>query len=263
MILDVDKLVFGYRKEKNILNQITFSYDSNEIFCILGANGTGKSTLLKCITGEYRANSGKIIIDGKKLSEYSAVNLAQKIAYIPQSHVPQFSFSVLDVVMMGRTSRMEYFSNPGSTERTIAMQKLEFLKIDYLWKDAYTDISGGERQLVMIAAALTQEPEAIIMDEPTAHLDFGNQYRFLKLVSQLKKAGIGVLMTTHFPDHALQLDGRTMLLNNGNILAVGMAKDVITNANMKKLYEIDVKVERIGKRSICIPEEVGELSCDE
>lgn len=256
MRLDIKNISFGYDSHRTIFQNLSLKYESPEIMCILGANGTGKSTLLKCIIEENIIDSGEILIDDKPISNYNSMELARKIAYIPQTHVPSFPFPVIDVVVMGRTSRMGYLSNPGKSELEIAMENLKFLRIDHLANKPYTDISGGERQLVMIASALTQEPELMILDEPTAHLDFGNQYRFVELVEKLKEKHIGVLMTTHFPDHALQLECKTAILDSGSIAALGPASEVINDRSMSHLYDINVRVKKIGSRMICVPGEV-------
>lgn len=253
MRLEIKNISFSYDGSRNIFENLSLIYDSPEVMCILGANGTGKSTLLKCIIDENNVGSGEIILDNKPVNSYDAMTLARKIAYIPQTHVPNFPFKVIDVVVMGRTSRMGYLANPGNKELEIAMDNLKFLKIEHLANKAYTDISGGERQLVMIASALTQEPELMILDEPTAHLDFGNQYRFVALVEKLKEKHIGVMMTTHFPDHALQLECTTAILHKKSISKIGLASEVITDENMSNIYGIDVSVEKIGNRSFCIP----------
>ena len=252
MELIVESLRFGYDENRTVLNDISFTCSGAQVLCILGSNGTGKSTLLKCITGEERCE-GSILIDGRPLSDYNARELAKKIAYIPQMTVPTFPFRVLDVVLMGRTAHLKYFSSPDQDDEALAMDNLRFLGIDHLSEKAYTDISGGERQLVMIAAALTQQPELMILDEPTAHLDFGNAHRFLELVFRLKERGMGVLMTTHFPDHALFLEGSTIVLRDGYVWRQGMADEVITEENMTGLYGLEVHKQQIGDRTVCIP----------
>lgn len=253
MRLEVNSISFQYSSEKTIFRDLSFSYETPGILCILGSNGTGKSTLLKCLLHQNQVQKGTILIDGKNVGKYRPRELARKVAYLPQSHVPSFAFPVIDVVMMGRTSRIGYFASPGKEDRAIAMSKLEYLRIGHLAEKPYIALSGGERQMVMIASALAQEPELIILDEPTSHLDFGNQFRFVKLVEQLQELGIGVLMTTHFPDHALYLDCDTIILHNSSILASGNAHDVITDANMSEIYRIDTRVVTIEGREICVP----------
>ena len=253
MNLTVDDIPFGYDSERNVIEHLSLTYDSPDVLCILGSNGMGKSTLLQCIIGAFQTSTGSITVDGVRVGDYKARDFARKVAYIPQSHTPSFAYKVVDIVTMGRTSRIGYLANPSSEDVEIAREQLDYLGVGHLAEKAYTEISGGERQLVMIASALAQDPELMILDEPTAHLDFGNAYRFVELVEKLCKRNMGVLMTTHFPDHALALDGTTAILSGGRIIAKGRARDVITEENMCELYGIEVHVERIGDRTICVP----------
>lgn len=242
MILKVSDLGFGYEKGKKVFEHLSFEAASPEVFCILGPNGTGKSTLLKCLAGMHTSSEGMIMYDDKPIEKFSRREFAGYVAYIPQSRTPSFSFSVLDVVAMGRTAHMGYFSTPTKKDLQIAYDNLEFLNIGHLYRKMYTNLSGGEQQLVMIAAALTQEPDILILDEPTSHLDYGNQYRFLELVRQLSKKGVGVIMSTHFPDHALICADKAAVLNHGSIVAIGTPEQVITKKNMEELYQISVEI---------------------
>ena len=253
MNLTVNDITFGYNAERNVLEHLSFSYDSPDVLCILGSNGMGKSTLLQCIIGAFRISAGSITVDGMPVADYKPRDFARKVAYIPQTHTPSFAYKVIDIVTMGRTSRIGYLANPSDDDVAFAHEQLNYLGVGHLAEKPYTDISGGERQLVMIASALTQEPELMILDEPTAHLDFGNQYRFVELVEKLRDRRMGVLMTTHFPDHALALDARTAVLSGGRIIAEGQARDVITNESMRELYGIEVNVCQVGDRTVCIP----------
>lgn len=253
MNLTVDDITFRYDSERNVLEHLSFSYNSPEVLCILGSNGMGKSTLLQCIIGAFQISAGAITVDGVPVGDYKARDFARKIAYIPQSHTPSFAYKVIDIVTMGRTSRIGYLANPSDDDVAFAHEQLDYLGVGHLAEKPYTDISGGERQLVMIASALTQEPELMILDEPTAHLDFGNQYRFVELVEKLRERDMGVLMTTHFPDHALILGSRTAVLSGGRIIAEGLAHEVINDASMRELYGIEVNVRQIEDRIICIP----------
>ena len=253
MKLEVNDITFGYTGERNVLENLSLTYETPDVMCILGSNGQGKSTLLQCIIGAFHVQKGSILVDGKPVTSYHPRDFARKIAYIPQSHTPSFAYPVIDIVTMGRTARMGYFANPSHEDRVAAMEQLEYLGIDRLANQPYTQISGGERQLVMIASALAQAPELLILDEPTAHLDFGNAYKFVQLVNRLRDRGMGVLMTTHFPDHALELHGRTAIMSKGHVASMGEASEVITNESMSKLYGIEVHVEHIASRTTCIP----------
>lgn len=253
MRLAIRDLRFGYGGDRAILDGATLDYASPDVLCILGANGAGKSTLLQCVMGELHPQGGSIELDGRPVASYAPAQLAHHLAYIPQTHVPSFSYSVIDVVTMGRTSRIGYFAAPGKEDVAFAHEQLAYLGIDHLADRPYTEVSGGERQLVMIAAALAQQPEALLLDEPTAHLDFGNQFRFVQLVERLRSRGMGVVMTTHFPDHALLLGCATAILKDGRIVAYGQADEVVTDENLRSIYGIEVNVTQVGRRPVCIP----------
>lgn len=253
MKLSVENVSFGYDESREVLHGMTFSYESPEVMCLLGSNGVGKSTLLKCIMGELKPTAGTILMDGKPTGSYSPREMAHRVAYIAQMHTPSFSYKVIDVVTMGRTSHIGYLANPSDSDVEFAYQQLEYLGIERLAERPYTDISGGERQLVMIASALAQEPEALLLDEPTAHLDFGNQFKFVQLVERLHDRGMGVLMTTHFPDHALLLDCTTAILSGGGVVAEGPASEVVTEEALRSIYDIEINIRDIERRRICIP----------
>jgi len=255
MELIVKNLCFAYKKHKPICKDISFTVTTPDIFCILGANGAGKSTLLKCLANQHSASAGYIFYDGHSFQEFSVRELAKRIAYIPQSHIPAFPFSVQDVVMMGRAAYLGNFSSPGRKEKVIAEEKLSMLGITYLANKRYTDISGGERQLVMLASALAQEPQMLLLDEPTAHLDFGRQYRFLNILRQLKEQGIGIIMTSHFPDHALMTADTTAILKDGVFAHIGPSNEVVTSENLTALYNVPIQVVSLPEynQKICLP----------
>lgn len=246
---------YGYAKRR-VLDGISFSLTTPEIFCILGANGAGKSTLLACMAGQLSVQAGRIAYDGREVRDYAPPALARKIAYIPQSHTPTFPFTVREVVMMGRASSLGTFSAPGRAERELAAEKMALLGIERLADQPYTEISGGERQLVLLAAALAQESRLLLLDEPTAHLDFGRQFRFLDILQRLQQMGIGIVMTTHFPDHALQIADRAAILAQGKIQAIGRPQEIITAENMTHLYRIPIGIYRVpeAQRDVCLPE---------
>jgi len=255
MEIRAEKLGFHYKNGKEVFGDVSFNFSSNKVFCILGPNGVGKSTLLKCLINHLTSTKGNVYYDNKLVGKYSAKELASKVAYIPQMHNPTFAFSIIDVVTMGRTSRLGYFSSPNKNDESIAMENLRFLGIEHLANKSYTAISGGERQLVMLAAALTQEPKIMLLDEPTAHLDFGNQYRFLRIVKDIKAKGVGVIMTSHFPDHALEVADVTGIMNHGGFTHIGKPEDVITKENMEELYGIPVNIMDVSfedKKKVCI-----------
>lgn len=254
MKIRVENLAFQYKNGQEIFRDISFEVDSPHVLCILGSNGTGKSTLLKCLVNQNKPSRGQVYFDDKPVQSYSTKEMACQVAYIPQMHYPTFPFTVLDVVMMGRTAHIGYIASPGKKDRIIAMDNLCFLGIESLANKIYTKISGGERQLVMMAAALTQQPQILLLDEPTAHLDFGNQFRFLQVVKTLKQKGVGIIMTSHCPDHALEVADYTAVIKNRNFLHFGKPDAVVTQENMEELYNIPIKILKIAgkEKASCI-----------
>ena len=183
---------------------------------------------------------------------------ARKIAYIPQYHTPPFPFTVRDVVLMGRTPHLSRICRPTEKDCRIADESMERLGIAHYANKSYTALSGGQRQMVVIARALAQQPDLLIMDEPTASLDFGNQYLVLAQVKKLAREGMGVLMVTHNPDHAFYCADRIIAMEDGKILSMGDAGKVINEAVMKAVYHMPVKVRSVSlgeglDATICIP----------
>jgi len=244
---------FSYTNQDNIFEDINFSVKKGDIFCILGANGTGKTTLIKCLNGLMKLNSGKVQLSGKDIYSLNHADIAKNIGYIPQKHNSTFPFTVLDVVLMGRAPHLDLFSSPGEKDIKIAENSLKSLNIFHMRDKPYTEISGGEQQLVFIARVLTQEPGILILDEPTSHLDFGNQIRTLNIIEKLAKNGLSVVMSSHFPDHAFISASKVAIMKGKNFIDMGTPDDVITEENMEKTYGINVKIMDIENRRVCVP----------
>ncbi|MBE7245466.1 MAG: ABC transporter ATP-binding protein, partial [Actinomycetospora chiangmaiensis] len=202
MLLQVQDLAFGYGG-RIVGTDVAFGLDAGEVLCLLGPNGGGKTTLFKTLLGLLPARAGRVRLDGADLSRLSRRAVARTVAAVPQAHAAFFPFTVREVVVMGRASRIGPFSAPGPADEAAAEAALATLGIGHLADKVYTEISGGERQLALIARALSGAPRLLIMDEPTASLDFGNQARVLGQVRRLARAGIAVMFSTHDPGHAL------------------------------------------------------------
>lgn len=257
MELELRNLSCGYGQRK-VVDSISLSMNTGEVIGLLGANGCGKTTLIKTILGLLPVQGGEVLLDGKNIKNWTSARIARVIGYIPQMHTPPFPFQVVDVVLMGRTAHINPFASPSSKDVKIAEQALEMLSISYLRDRIYTEISGGERQLVLIARALAQEPRILIMDEPTASLDFGNQIKVLCHVKQLAGMNIAVLMSCHFPEHAFLYSNRVVLLNEGRILHSGTPGETITAERLKTLYGVEVDIVTVKNRMnqdlrVCIP----------
>jgi len=253
-IIKIKDAEFSYNNQKNIFQDVNISIEKGDVLCILGPNGTGKSTLVKCINGLLKLKSGEILLNEKDVYSINKTDLAKAIGYIPQLHHTTFAFSVLDVVLMGRAPHLSLTSVPGKKDYKIAEESLKSLDILHLRDKNYTQISGGERQLVLIARVLAQQPHVLLLDEPTSHLDFGNQIRTLDVINKLSKSGLSVIMTSHFPDHAFLSSNKVAIMNQGTIMEMGTPENVVTENNMKKAYGINVKILEVDEnRKACIP----------
>lgn len=256
-ILEINNASFSYNGNGNVFEDIDMSIENSDVLCILGPNGTGKSTLIKCMNGLLKLNSGNIFLNDEDIYGMDKADLAKVMGYIPQSHHSTFSFSVFDVVLMGRAPHLSLTSVPGEKDFKIADKAIESLGISYLKDKTYTEISGGEKQLVLLTRVLTQEPQILLLDEPTSHLDFGNQIRTLKVINRLSDQGLSVVMTSHYPDHAFLSSNKVAIMNNGSIMAMGEPESVVTEENMKRAYGIDVKVMDVDEsRKACIPMQI-------
>jgi iron complex transport system ATP-binding protein len=246
MRLEIDRLSFGY-PGRIVGRGVGFSIEAGEIVCLLGPNGGGKTTLFKTILGLVPPHGGAVRIDGEDISAWPRQRLARAIAFVPQTHAAYFPFRVRDVVVMGRSAHLGIFAAPGRRDREAAEAALERLGIGHLADRPYTEVSGGERQLALLARALVQEARIVIMDEPTASLDFGNQVRALATIAELAADGLGVLFSTHDPDHAFLCADRVALLHDGRLLRFGPPREALTPATLRTVYGVDVAVVEIDQ----------------
>ncbi len=240
MMLEGRGLTIGYR-DRIVGVGLDVTLANGEVLSLLGPNGGGKTTLLKTLLGLLAPKAGEVRLDGHALSTRSARDRARVIAYVPQTHVSTFAFPVEAVVLMGRTAHNSLFGRPTAKDRDIVAAVLERLGIAGLAERPYTMISGGERQLVLLARALAQEPQFIVLDEPTASLDFGNQGKVMREMRALAASGHGVLFTTHDPNHALRAADRAFLLRQGERLAEGRVEQVLTQKQLEALYGAPVQ----------------------
>ncbi|WKY43239.1 ABC transporter ATP-binding protein [Eubacteriaceae bacterium ES2] len=246
--IQIDQLTCGYG-QKSVLSDMNFTVNSGEILCILGPNGVGKTTLFRTILGFLPEISGTIIINGRRRQDYTRSELAKIIAYVPQAHIPSFSYRVEDIILMGRVTRFKNGSKPGKIDRQIVLEVMERLEISFLKDKLYTNISGGERQMVLIARALAQQPMFLIMDEPTSNLDFGNQIRVLEQVKKLRDQDIGIIMTTHSPDHVFYCSGNVLLISGREKVNHGNVRDILKSQDLSLTFGIDIEVVDIEKRN--------------
>jgi len=257
MKLEVSNATYHYETDKTTgFNDISFTLGDGEVMSILGPNGCGKTTLLKCINGLFRIQGGNITVNNRDLSHLPRNDVAKEIGYIPQLHQPAFPFTVLDVVLVGRAPYLGMLESPKAKDIEIAVQAIDKMGITHLIDKPYTQISGGERQLVIFARVLAQQPSLLLLDEPTSHLDFGNQARLLELIQKLAATGLPIIMTSHFPDHAFLVSSKVALMKKGEFISFGKPDEVITDVNLEKVYNIRVKVINLDScinRKICVP----------
>ncbi|MEG1930441.1 MAG: ABC transporter ATP-binding protein [Anaerovorax sp.] len=246
-LISIKEVAFGY-EDIPIFSNVTFDLQPGELCCLMGPNGCGKSTLLDCILGLHKSFMGEIMIHGKEVSTYKPSQLAKKISYVPQIHDRSFPYQVIQIILMGRSAHMGHFQTPNREDQVIALEALQSVGIAHLAERPYTQISGGEMQLVMLARALVQETPMIIMDEPTAHLDYKNELVFMETVAQLiENHGVSVLMATHSPNQAFYFENRKTkvkiaLMDMGHLHQVGEPRDVLTEEAIEKIYHIESKI---------------------
>jgi iron complex transport system ATP-binding protein len=252
--LAIKKLSAGYAG-RQVLFDVNASMETGEIVCLLGPNGSGKTTLFKTILGLI-PSSGAIYLDAVAVNSLHARQRAQSLAYIPQLHNPPFPFTAFEVVLTGRTPFMGMFSSPTASDRAKALESMDLLKVGHLVCRNYAELSGGERQLILIARALAQSPRFLIMDEPTSHLDYGNQLRTLKVIQKLARTDMGIILTTHVPDHAFMCATRVIALRSGRVLADGKPLDALTPSILHQMYDVDVDIINLSQgRCVCAPAE--------
>jgi len=253
----VEDVSFTYPSgDHPVLDRVSLTVKPGEIVALLGPNGAGKTTLLHCMMNLLKPSSGSVAMEGTDIRDLSARELAGKVAYVPQTHEPTFDYTVLDFVLMGRAPRYNAFGHPDKGDQKRCMEILEELGIEKLADHSYLQISGGERQQVMIARALAQEPEIMIFDEPTAHLDFGNQQRALTMIHKMAQKGHGVLMTSHHPDHALMIGDVTALLYRNGRLESGKTQEIITENRLAEVYQTPlrlIEIKELGRKACLLP----------
>lgn len=256
-LLSIRDVRCGYGK-KEVVHGVSFDVGRGEFACIIGANGCGKTTLLKNVLCLDRPFGGEVLLDGRNVMDMSEQQRARRFAYLPQAHTPPFPFSVADVVLMGRSPYLDRFSRIDDEDRRIAWEALCQLGIEGLADETYTELSGGQRQLILVARCLAQEPNLIVMDEPTASLDFGNQQIVLSRMRDLTRSGMSVLMVTHDPHQAFYCADTVVVMQSGQVIAQGDPSEVMTRAMLERVYHtplnvIEVEREDGVRTKVCVP----------
>lgn len=247
---------YGRTDARPVFENVSFTLSKGEVFCLLGPNGSGKSTLLKCLSGLLSVKEGTVFLKQRDIRDFSAGQRARLLGYVPQALSSAFPFRVLDVVVMGRAAYLNLFSSPSEKDMAAARAALAKIGISHLAERPCNRISGGEWQLVLIARALAQNPDVLLLDEPTSHLDLGNQMNILRVVNQLAQEGLAIAMASHFPDHVFLCGDRVALLKDCSLMKMGTPDEVITAHSMKRAYGVEVEIitmENGSRRKVCVP----------
>lgn len=236
MGVEIERLVAGYGG-KPVLSKIDLSIQNGCLCALLGCNGSGKTTLLRCVNDILRPMGGTVMIQGKHVSKLSRVSIARLVSVVPQVSFTPFSYSCLDMVLMGETARLKTWASPGPGAKRRALDLCEQLGIAHLTSRTFNELSGGERQMVLLTRALFQEAPVMLLDEPNSHLDFRNQHRTMDLVRRIVKGrGVTVLVTLHDPNLTLMYCDEAAILKNGRVLSKGPVESVINERNLRQVY---------------------------
>lgn len=242
MIFSVENGSFGYGKTP-ILNNICFSLHNKEILTVLGPNGVGKTTLLRCMMGLLPWNTGETRIDDMPITQMKHADIWRRIAYVPQAKSVALSYTAAEMVLMGCSSRIGFFSQPTAKDRKEAAKAMELVRISHLAEKKCNEMSGGELQMVLIARALAAKPELLVLDEPESNLDFKNQLIILETIQRLShEQGIATIVNTHYPTHALKIADQALILNRNGSSICGAAAEIINEENMRQAFSVNVKI---------------------
>lgn len=264
MLLEIENLSGGYGGA-DIVKGVSCGADAGDILCLVGPNGCGKTTLFRLVLGFIPATGGHIRVGGKETRALAPREFANLVAYIPQHHTPIFAYTALDIVTMGRAGHFSAFDAPKPADRDAAFAALERLDAVHLANRKYTSLSGGQRQMILIARAICQSARVFVMDEPGASLDYANQHLLMDVVTDLAEKGYCVVMSTHSPEHPLSVGHKVMLMREGRVAAFGKPLDVIAPEILKEVYGIEMDVasvwDRYGiRRTVCLPVKKPETS---
>jgi len=257
MRIQIKDLSCGYKNLK-IVESISFDIKEGEIICLLGPNGVGKTTFFKTLLGFIKPLGGNVQFNGQDINKLTCKEFSQAIAYVPQANSLPFPFPVVDVVVSGRNAHTGITSTPKREDYEYALECIDGLGLSDMKDRIYTELSGGEQQMVLIARAMAQAPKLLIMDEPTSNLDFGNQVKIINNINLLKKKKLAIVMTTHSPDHVLLFGSKVVIFQNGKQAYFGDPKAVLTETLLGEIYGVEVDVCQVNTKrkkriDVCVP----------
>ena len=257
MNIDIERISFSYKEGKEVLSETSFSLSNADMTVLLGRNGAGKSTLFKIFLKMLSPKEGRIAIDGKELSSFGSRELSRVFSYIPQSSYMEFPYTVMDTLLMAKASTLSLFSAPKKENEDEAVEILKSFGIGHLAFRIMDNLSGGEKQLVLIARALIQNSAFIILDEPTSNLDYGNQLMVLEKLKELNRNGVGIIYSTHNPELALTYSSKILTLNRGKIATYSSPDKLVEESKLEELYGRKLYIRKVftgeNERYVCAP----------
>lgn len=242
MILSVENAAFHYPNRRPLFENLSFELATPSVMSVLGANGAGKTTLLKCILGFEKWSQGSVLLDRADAAHMSSQRFWQRIAYVPQAKSAPFFYTVEETVLLGRSSRVALFGKPSAHDLEVAHRAIEFVGVQHLLHQSCSQLSGGQYQMVLIARALAAEPELLVMDEPESNLDFKNQLKVLSCIRDLRQRGVGCLINTHYPAHALEISDQALVMLPGQRFVFGKAEEVLTAETLTEAFGVEVTI---------------------
>jgi iron complex transport system ATP-binding protein len=253
--LSLEQVRFRYPEATDdVVRNVSLEIPSQKVTAILGPNGAGKTTLLHVILGLLKPAAGRICLNGRAHHEYTHRERSQLIGLVPQFETIPFNFTVLEYILLGRTPYLDPFQTPGEDDLAVAQQVVEQLGLSELHHKSVTQISGGERQMVLLARALAQQTQILLLDEPTSHLDLGNKSRLLRLLRSLAESGITIVFTTHDPNVATYIADAVLLMDGGDVVEHGPIEQVFTPEKLSAIYRVPVHVERQNGQIVVLME---------
>lgn len=243
MRIQVSQGCFSYRhKQRLVLDNVEFEASSGDVMAVLGPNGAGKTTLLRCTMGFLKWNSGKSLLNGRDMASIPGKELWRIISYVPQAKQIVSSYTVREMILLGRTGEIGMFSLPSEKDLVKADEIIERLSLESIASEKCSEISGGELQMVLIARALVSEPEILILDEPESNLDFKNQLLVLDTISELASEGVCCIFNTHYPSHALRRANKTLVLSPNGSHIFGSTRKILTEDNIRKIFGVEAVI---------------------
>ena len=254
MRIEVRSGGFHYPNGRTVLRDVDFSFDGRGVFAVLGPNGAGKTTLLKCLLGLMPWSTGASFFDGRDRREWSVKAFWTRVAYVPQARASAFApLTLRELVVLGRSARIGAFSQPGRADWAACDRAMDLVGVRPLAGRLTTEVSGGQLQLAYIARALAAEPELLVLDEPESSLDFRNQAAVLAVIDRLTDSGLGVVLNTHFPAHAIARAASGVLVPRDAKPIFGSASELFTEAQLTALFGIDVRIRTIDFEGCSTP----------